>query len=140
VDASGNVWAKSGCGVMEIPGGFTGNSGSPGVTINSTLQTIASPTAVAVDGANRVWLASAGANNCLGQAQPPNVSLIDSPSGYAFADPSLSNTPLFLSVDSAGNLWVLLGDNSVTEFVGVATPAVTPLAAAVKNNTLGAKP
>jgi hypothetical protein len=43
-------------------------------------------------------------------------------------------------VDGSGNVWVLLADNSVTEFAGVATPVVTPIALGLKNNKLAAKP
>jgi len=45
-----------------------------------------------------------------------------------------------IAVDGAGNVWALLGDNTLTEFVGIATPTVTPLALAVKNKKLAAKP
>jgi hypothetical protein len=141
VDSSGNVWEASACTIWEISASTT----TPGV-LNSTshgAQTVDDPRAVAVDGANRLWVASTGnASNCSNTITfpPPNVSLIDTSNGYAFAHQSLSNNPLFLAVDSSGNLWVLLSNNTVTEFVGVATPAVTPLASAVKNNMLGAKP
>jgi len=53
---------------------------------------------------------------------------------------SLSAGPERVAVDRAGNVWVLLAGNTVTEYVGVATPAVTPIALGVKNNKLGAKP
>jgi hypothetical protein len=43
-------------------------------------------------------------------------------------------------VDSAGNVWVLLNNNTVKEFVGVATPVITPLSVGVKENKLGTKP
>lgn len=139
-DASGNIWGPSHCGAYKVPAGYTGNPGTPSPTDNDNAQTVANPSALAVDGANRVWLASAGGVNCTAATQPPSVSLIDVTNGYAFVDQSLSNDPQFLAVDGSGNLWVLLNNNTVTEFVGVATPAVTPLAAAVKNNKLGAKP
>jgi hypothetical protein len=35
---------------------------------------------------------------------------------------------------------VLLANNTVTEYVGVATPVVTPIALGVKNGKLAAKP
>jgi hypothetical protein len=35
---------------------------------------------------------------------------------------------------------VLLADNTVTEYVGVAAPAVTPLALGVQDKKFGAKP
>ena len=47
---------------------------------------------------------------------------------------------MLLAIDGSGNVWVLLSDNTITEYIGVATPTVTPLALAVKNKKLGAKP
>ncbi|MEI9979861.1 MAG: hypothetical protein WDN23_12860 [Edaphobacter sp.] len=142
-DASGNIWVPSHCGAWEVTPSPT-VPGTLNATDNANAQTVADPQAVAIDGANRLWVASAGGISCggggNGSTQPPNVSLIDTLQGYAFADQSLSNGPQFLAVDGSGNLWVLLNNNTVTEFVGVAAPAVTPLASAVKNNKLGAKP
>jgi hypothetical protein len=138
-DATGNVWGPSGCGVYEVPAGYTGST-FPAVTDHNGADVVANPSAVAIDGANRLWVASSGGQGCASGTEPPNVALIDTSNGYAFTDQSLSNGPQFLAVDSAGNLWVLLNNNTVTEFVGVASPAVTPLASAVKNKKLGAKP
>ena len=53
---------------------------------------------------------------------------------------SLSAGPLRVAVDGSGNVWVLLANNTVTEYVGVATPVVTPIALGVKNGKLAAKP
>jgi len=47
---------------------------------------------------------------------------------------------LRVALDGSGNVWVLLADNTVTEYVGVATPVVTPIALGVKNKKLAAKP
>jgi len=149
VDASGNVWGPSVCGVFEIPTGYNGTAYGAQVIDNGNIQTIGNASAVAIDGANRVWLAgsgtASGGNNCTAglTSAPPSVSLIDTGSnnsGYAFADQSLSSTPQYMGVDGSGNLWVLLNNNSVTEFVGVANPGVTPLASAVKNKKIGVKP
>ncbi len=138
VDASGRVWEpNTTCGVWVLTASTT-----PGV-FNSTsagAATLSGPTAVAIDGADRVWVTNTGAYNCGTGTPQPSVSLIDTANGYSFVHTSLSNSPLFLAVDGSGNLWVLLNNNTVTEFVGVATPAITPLASAVKNNKLGARP
>jgi hypothetical protein len=89
-----------------------------------------------------VWIANAGStsNNIA-----PNVTEIDGGDlgDYLYAgyqSPSLAAGPLRAAVDRAGNVWVLLAGGTVTEYVGVATPAVTPIALGVKNNKLGAKP
>ena len=42
------------------------------------------------------------------------------------------NTPVSIGVDASGNLWTAnLGENSVSEFVGIASPIATPIAATV---------
>jgi hypothetical protein len=53
---------------------------------------------------------------------------------------SLSAGPLRVAVDGSGDVWVLLANNTVTEYVGLATPVVTPIALGVKNKKLAAKP
>lgn len=139
-DGSGNIWVAIHCGIQSVIPRST-DLGVLDSTINQSLQTIGNPSAVAIDGANRAWVAGAGGSNCTTQGTvPPSVVLPDAANGYALVDQSLSNGPMFLAVDGSGNLWVLLNNNTVTEFVGVAAPAVTPLASAVKNNKLGAKP
>jgi hypothetical protein len=51
------------------------------------------------------------------------------------------SSPFSLAIDGSGNVWVSNNTgNSVTEIVGAAAPVVTPLALAVKNNTLGKRP
>jgi hypothetical protein len=40
------------------------------------------------------------------------------------------STPIDIAVDLSGNLWVTSsGNNALVEFVGVASPTVTPIAA-----------
>ena len=46
-----------------------------------------------------------------------------------------------MAIDGSGNLWVAnFTGNTLTEFVGLAAPVVTPIAAGVANNTLGTRP
>jgi hypothetical protein len=49
--------------------------------------------------------------------------------------------PGSIAIDPSGNVWApdILGTR-VWEFVGAATPVVTPLAVGVKNNMLGTRP
>ena len=96
---------------------------------------------VAIDGANFVWVGSTGASGTA--SLPAGLTKISASSNSNFAHydaPSLVNRALVIAIDSSGNVWVLLDNNTVTEYVGLATPAVTPLSAAVKNKKLGAKP
>ena len=96
-----------------------------------------------MDGAGTVWIASKGGGSI---PIPPSVlgavpSEFSSPDNPNFlASPSLAAGPLRLAVDGSGNVWVLLANNTVTEYVGVATPVMTPIALGLKNKKLGAKP
>jgi hypothetical protein len=45
-----------------------------------------------------------------------------------------------IAIDGGGNVWVMLSNNTVAEFVGAATPVVTPFSLGVKNGTLGSRP
>jgi hypothetical protein len=95
----------------------------------------------AIDGGNFVWVANDAASGAV--SLPAGLAKLSASSNIAYAyykAPSLANRALAVAVDSSGNVWVLLDNNTVTEYVGLATPAVTPLSAAVKNNKLGAKP
>ena len=103
---------------------------------------------VAIDGAGTGWIANCyGTNNC---SAPPDGALIhitnaplpvtaDSYSN-GLRDPNLNN-PVDAAVDSAGNVWMTnVGSGTVTEYLGVAVPVVTPIAAGTKANTLGTRP
>jgi hypothetical protein len=46
-----------------------------------------------------------------------------------------------IAIDGSGDVWVTnVADSVLVEFVGAAAPVVTPMVAAVKGNTLGARP
>lgn len=140
-DASGNIWRPSYCGFTEVSPD-TALPGTLVTTATETLDTLGGTSAVAIDGADRLWVAAAGGYNCASIANvPPSLVLTTTGvNGYALVNQSLANTPQFMAIDASGDLWILLGDNTVTEFIGAATPAVTPLAAAVRERRLGAEP
>ena len=49
--------------------------------------------------------------------------------------------PSGIAIDGSGDVWVSNNGNStVSEFIGAATPVVTPLSVGVKNSTLGTRP
>jgi sugar lactone lactonase YvrE len=105
---------------------------------NSTDNPFTEPNGIAIDGAGMIWVPSIG--NTEIAAGLTEVDTADTAAFANFVAPSLANPALSAAVDGSGNLWVLLSDNSVTEYVGLATPAVTPLAAAVKAKKLGSEP
>jgi hypothetical protein len=150
VGASGAIWfapsglceapAYGGLGTQEI---FTCYAAGDGSNLaNNAIEFLDNPGGVAIDGAGNVWVASAGSPGVC----PANVSetlttqVTTGSSPASFDSASLAAGPMLLAIDGSGNVWVLLSDNTITEYIGVATPTVTPLALAVKNKKLGAKP
>jgi len=135
VDKSGNVWS-GGSQLLEIPASYNGSTatGSPGD------QYIGKPEGIAFDGSNRLWVANATAST---SNAPPDLSLYDPGNSGGDGDYAAANFSFGVSsaaVDASGNVWVLTGNNTVSEFVGLADPVTTPLSVGVKNNKLGTKP
>jgi hypothetical protein len=132
IDKSGNVWSAgpSSIQVLEIPAGYIGATGSQPVIYGDYSTGFDNPEGMAFDGSNRLWVADAGSS-------APGLSLYGA---ITYADSTFVNGALSVAVDNAGNVWVLLGNNTMKEYVGVATPVVTPLSLGVKENKLGAKP
>ncbi len=151
-DGAGDVWLTvAGYGVCEaLPFGGKGsiqtrkcypeNLNPP----NGVLTT--DPSGLAVDGAGTIWVAGRGGGNTGNADIPPGVlplkpSLPNSfQSAVQLASSSLAAGPLRVAVDGAGNIWVLLADNTITEYIGAAAPTVTPLALALKDKKIGTKP
>jgi hypothetical protein len=148
-DASGNTWAAAGGGLCKMPayGGLgsvllaTCYSGGP-PSVAPGLGSIFNAGGIALDGAGTLWIGNAGSPSV--SVQPNLTEVIPSElSNLRYADfdsPSLAVGTLMVAVDGAGNVWVLLANNTITEYVGIATPAVTPIAAAVKGKKLGNTP
>jgi hypothetical protein len=105
---------------------------------------------LAIDGNNSLWVANAGgvttgstttygvsqfANN--GSATPP-TALSPATTGYVHT----MSAPNDIAIDGSGNVWVVNGGavNYVTEIVGAATPAVTPIDYNIRYNTWGQRP
>jgi streptogramin lyase len=85
-----------------------------------------------------VWVPDVGNNGAL-----PGITMIDPADGTQFATfqaPSLAAGAQSVGVDQSGNLWVLLNNETVTEYIGLATPAVAPLSVAVSKSKLGSEP
>ena len=140
IDHGGNVWVANGGTVNGNPEyGIAKFSSSGALIFPATSGYI--PTAMGIDGLGHVFIAQQ--NNLMeldndGSAIEGNIGRTGSFSGYY--DSSL-NDPIGLAVDSSGNVWMAnyFGD-SITEFVGLGSPVVTPIAAGVANNTLGTRP
>jgi hypothetical protein len=129
VDHEGHIWTVGNGPVLEE----TSADGNLLFTVGFA-NSILFPSAIAIDGKDRVWIASrintvAALSLTTGVLSPPN----------GFTDPSLSD-PSGLAIDLAGSVWITNhGSNSLTRLLGAAAPAA-PIATAVANNTTGAEP
>jgi hypothetical protein len=121
IDSNGNGWAAlQGMGyVAEVT-----PSGQAAVFGGSNVGGISSPTWVAVDGGNNVWVTNLGNNYTLSEFNNAGTAITGT-SGY---QGGYLNGPSFIAIDASGNLWIPnKNGNTVTEFIGLATPTVTPL-------------
>ncbi|MES2392769.1 MAG: NHL repeat-containing protein [Acidobacteriota bacterium] len=85
------------------------------------------PTGLAVDGSDIIWTTNSVANT-------GGLSAFTA-TGTAHTSASLGalQSPIGIAVDASGNIWTAnSGDNTLTEFVGLASPVVTPLAARIQ--------
>jgi PKD repeat protein len=134
IDNAGNAWATNsengyiytGTSISKLSSNGTPLSGS-----GFTNSVMTNPYALAIDGSGNVWIANGN------DYEGDNSVLELSPSGALSMSINHANSikeyldgPQSIAVDGAGNVWFSDGDtNTVTEFLGVATPVVTPLAA-----------
>jgi hypothetical protein len=145
IDASGSVWITSGQG-------FTKESKSPIPACSGKGGGIDPPPEgaggdIAIDGDGNAWVV-----NNVALAEFSNSGAPVSPStGYETPTSTTINgiilhvLPNSIAPDGSGNLWVrgAVGFNftdTLVEMIGVSAPVVTPIAAGVKNNTLGTRP
>ncbi len=131
VDANGNVWvADSGSGTISLFGASgsaisssTGYSGG-GLTV---------PEDIAIDGAGNVWVVNRGGTEVLPLYQPGSISEFNSSGvavSYSSGYQAGLNGSLRIAIDGSGNVWVTNSSlNVLTEFVGAASPVVTPIVA-----------
>jgi hypothetical protein len=134
IDATGKPWVLSeGNGPNEdFVTEFAYNSSTLSYSSVDFVQGGARAPGIAVDGANVVWAGN-------GYYTPGISSFSDTGSGIHDLYYINSYYPTALALDPSGNVWIASGANLI-EFIGPATPVITPIATALKNNTLGTRP
>ena len=133
IDSTGNIWvANRNNSVSELSSSGTAISPSGGYTGGG----LSLPQFIAIDGAGNAWITNY--NAALAEFSNSGTAITPT-TGYL--SPSMLN-PVGVAIDPSGNVWVTNGDysTSLTEFIGAAVPVVTPLVAAVKNNTIASRP
>ncbi len=125
-DQSGNVWLAN----------YYGNSISEVNTCGTLVLDAATgggvdhPQGIAVDGAGTVWVANylGGSISEVKGAASSAPGTFSSPSTGFGTDAGLLQ-PYGLAIDSSGNVWVSnFGNNTLTQFIGLAAPVKAPLA------------
>jgi hypothetical protein len=126
IDQLGNVW------IANLFGDSISEVSSSGAVVSSGYSdnkaSIDHPQGIAIDGSGHVWISNfrGPAITELAGASAASPGQILSPTaGYA-PDAKLLEA-YDIVIDASGNLWVTsFGDNTITEFVGLATPVKTP--------------
>ncbi len=125
IDQSGNVWVANydGKSISEISGAGTVLSNG-----GFTSASLADPDDLAIDGAGTVWISSYRSPSLTelagSSASAPGTVL--SPVVGLGPDAGLLEA-YALAIDASGNLWVSnKGNNTLTEFIGLAAPVRTP--------------
>jgi len=133
IDASGNIWLpnrSNPAGLSEFNSSGSPQSGSSGYSGGG----ISHPYDVAVDGSGNVW--TVNNSSVIAEVNSAGTAITGS-TGYRAGLSGAEG----IAIDGSGNLWTAnAGSNTVSEFIGVATPVVTPIVAGVINNTLGTRP
>jgi streptogramin lyase len=126
IDQRGFVW------VANYYGDSISQLASDGTVISSGYSdnkaSIWHPQGIAIDGSGHVWVANylgLSITELAGSAANSPGQILSPTAGYA-TDAGL-NSPFAVAIDASGNLWVTNSKgNTLTEIVGLATPAKTP--------------
>lgn len=126
IDQSGNVW------VANYEGNSISEISSAGVVLSNggfTSASLDDPQSVVIDGDGTVWICSyrGGSLTELAGSASTKPGAVLSPGSGLGADANLIET-YAIAADASGNLWVSnRASNTLTQFVGLASPVRTPL-------------
>ena len=136
VDGSGYIYTVNNNSslVSKVSGTGVNATGSP------LGEGISNAQIIALDGAGASWIANSQDGTVTSAGSLLHTKPNGNPVDNGLFDSHLTN-PLSSAIDASGNVWVAnQGGKSLTEFIGVASPVLTPIAAAVKANKLTSRP
>ncbi len=142
VDASGNVWTidNISSGIVEIT-----NNGTL-IPRPGTQASLSNAYVLAIDGAGGAWYANCRAACGDNSGKPDNLTHVlanqiqSTGTADGYQDSHLSRVGT-AAIDGGGSVWVSNNaSGTVTEFIGVAPPVITPLSLASSANKLGTRP
>jgi sugar lactone lactonase YvrE len=128
--------AVTSSGQIAFPGSTTGTSVAGALSeftdsgtsiaqlgLSPVSSGLSTPAGIATDGSS-FWIANSSASGGLARFTYGAAASTAPASGYGTL-----NTPIGVAVDPSGCVWTAnSGDNTVTQFIGIATPTATPLA------------
>ena len=122
VDSSSNVWFTGSIPSSSAVQGSVGEISSGGVSASPIVSTAVAAGGMATAGSS-VWVANSTATGGLLQFQAGGSAPVSPASGFGTL-----NTAVGVAVDPSGSVWTAnSGENTVSIFLGLATPVVTPL-------------
>jgi hypothetical protein len=125
VDTTGRILA-AGFTTGSATGGALSQFTSAGAAVSSSPYTsgITAPAGVASDGTS-IWVANNAVSGSLAQFSYTSSAPLSPTAGFG----SLTS-PVGVAIDSSGSIWTTnSGSNTVSKFIGLATPVTTPIAA-----------
>ena len=125
IDQRGNIWAANYFGDSVSQISPTGTVISNGYTGGGLLH----PQGIAIDGSGNIWIANYRGPSLTELAGSTSANPGQPLSPVAGWAPDSDMLEAFsVAIDASGNLWITnFGDDTLTEFVGLATPVKTPL-------------
>ncbi len=141
IDSLGNIWVSypnvtaSKHRVAKFSSAGQLLSGATGYTGSG----VGNGGSIAIDGADNVWIPNYWGNSISELSN--SGAVLSGPNGFVS---SALLAPYEIASDGSGNVWVtsgdIIGSCNLVEYIGIATPVVTPLSVGVKNHMLGTRP
>lgn len=139
-DANNTLWGVPSSNSTTTLVGYNYKLKTNGAYYTFTGGGLNTPTATAIDGAGNIWVANAATGNSV-SAFTPNGTALSPTAGFGDIGSTNSTNSADLAIDRCGDVWaVYSGYNVVVEYIGLATPAVSPTAFATFNGWIGKRP